>query len=88
MLCLRMAEKTIEAKQTENKERKITLQTVFCDLNLIIMKPYLKWQILLKKYSGNVQQLYFILLYFILFQLIHKFRYLCIRSKGDSFEDD
>ena len=35
-LCLRKTQTKIEAKQTENKERKIALQTIFCDLNLLM----------------------------------------------------
>ena len=35
-LCLRKSQTKIEAKQTENKERKIALQTIFCDLNLLM----------------------------------------------------
>ena len=43
MLCLRMAEKkTIEAKQTENEERKIAVQTIFCDLHLLMNETLLK----------------------------------------------
>ena len=36
VLCLCKTQTKIEAKQTENKERKIALQTVFCDLNLLM----------------------------------------------------
>ena len=36
MLCLPWLEKDIEAKQTENEERKIAIQTIFCDLNLLM----------------------------------------------------
>ena len=35
-LCSRKTQTKIAAKQTENKERKIALQTIFCDLNLLM----------------------------------------------------
>ena len=79
-LCLRKMQTKIEAKQTENKERKIALQTIFCDLNLLMNETLPKMTNPVEIYNGNVQQLNFLL-----FQLTNKFQYLCFLSKGDLY---
>ena len=53
-LCLRKMQTKIEAKQTENKERKIALQTIFCDLNLLMNETLPKMTNPVEIYNGNV----------------------------------
>ena len=59
----------------------MAIQTIFCDLNLLMNETLPKMvnpvEII---HLSNVQQLYFLL-----FQLANKYRYLCFRSKGDLY---